>query len=70
MALDPSDVRRWAEQTKIPTSDRGRLSRNTTALYLKAHPSLARELAANLGVDLPSRGPVSALACEQIAQLL
>ncbi len=70
MTLDPSDVRRWAKQTEIPTSDRGRLSRSTTALYLKAHPSLARELAAHLGVDVPSRRPASAWACEQVADLL
>lgn len=70
MTLDPSDVRRWAKATKIPTSDRGRLPRSTTALYLKAHPSLARELATTLGIDVSSRGPVSAWACEQVADLL
>ena len=70
MTLDPSDVRRWAKATKIPTSDRGRLPRSTTALYLKAHPSLAREFAATHGIELSARGPVSAWACEQIADLL
>ena len=69
MSLQPSEVRSWARKAEIHTADRGRLPRATVSAYLRAHPALTRALAADLGVEVSSRGPVSLAVCDQVAEL-
>jgi len=70
MTLNASEVRIWAKRAQIPTADRGRIPRDIVAAYLKAHPALTRELAGELGIQIPARGPVSIAACDQVAMNL
>lgn len=67
MAYEPSQVRAWAQRAGMPVGTRGRLSYEVVTAYLVAHPSVARELASELGITISSRGKVSQTACEELA---
>jgi hypothetical protein len=70
MAYEPSEVRAWARQAGEQIAGRGRLSYRIVTAYLKANPQIARELAFEHDVPVPSRGAVSLAACEEIALLV
>jgi len=70
MKYHPSDVRAWASDAGEPIAARGRLSHEVVTAYLKANPSVARELATEYGVRIPARGAVSRATCEELAVLV
>ena len=70
MTYQPSHVRAWAHETGEPVAERGRLSYEVVTAYLKANPSVTRELAAEHGVRTAPRGAVSLATCEELAVLV
>ena len=70
MTYHPSDVRAWAKEAGEPIAKRGRLSYEVVTAYLKANPSVARELAAEYGVHASTRGAVGRVTCEELAVLV
>ena len=70
MAYYPSDVRAWAQERGEPVHDRGRLSYGVVADYFKAHPQVARSVAAEHGLQAPARGTVSREFCRELAVLV
>lgn len=70
MRYEPSDVRAWAHRTGEPVASRGRLSTELVTAYLVANPPVARELAAEYGVSVSSRGRVALSTCEELAALV
>ena len=70
MAYYPSDVRAWAQERGEPVHDRGRLSYGVVADYFKAHPQVARSVAAEHGLPTSARGAVSRDFCEELAVLV
>ena len=67
MTYEPSEVRAWAHEAGEQVAERGRLSYQVVTAYLKANPQVARELASEHDVPVPSRGAVSLATCEEIA---
>jgi hypothetical protein len=70
MSYVPADVRSWAQATGEPVADRGRLSYEVATAYFKANPRVTRQLAAEVGLNVPARGAVSQATCEELAPLV
>jgi hypothetical protein len=70
MTYEPSQVRAWAHEAGEPVAERGRLSYHLVTAYLKANPQVARELASEHDLPVPSRGAVSLSTCAEIALLV
>ena len=70
MTYYPGDVRAWAQECGEPVAERGRLSHGVVAAYFKAHPKVARSVAAEFGLLTSARGGVSREFCEELAVLV
>lgn len=70
VAYHPSDVRAGAHEVGEPVAERGRLSRGVVAADFKAHPQVARLVAAEHRLHTSVRGGVSLATCEELAALV
>jgi len=63
------DIREWALMEGLKVGERGRLPKPLLKQYLAAHPHYAREVAQVKGIQVPTKGKLSAKAIAQILEL-
>lgn len=67
---EASTIRSWANENKVPVGSRGRLGPVAKTAFFKAHPSVAREVAAASGIEVSKRGRISDETIEAVCNVL
>lgn len=70
MKITAHEFRTFAQDNGQPVGKRGRLSVDTIAFYLAAHPAQARAAAHAYGVPIGARGRISQATIQQIAEVV
>lgn len=65
-----SEIRSWAIENSVPVGSRGRLGPVAKTAFFTANPKVAREVAAEAGVEVPARGRLSEDTIETISRIL
>lgn len=56
--ITSTEIRSWARENDVPVGTRGRLGPVVKGAYFAAHPSVAREVAREAGIEVSAKGRI------------
>lgn len=68
--ISSTEIRNWANENDVPVGTRGRLGPIVKGAYFTANPSVAREVAAEAGIEVGHRGRIKPDTIALIANVL